>query len=688
VRPAARKLAIAFLAAAPTLAAYALPAPAGAGGVQIAFAPCAGTNAFACGHLAVPLDPGGETPGSITLAVRRRLAPVGEARSAVIALAGGPGQSAIPFAEDFTELLGPILDTRDLLVFDQRGTGESHPLSCHGFEQPRAYRSAEALIGACANQIGPERAFYTTPDSVADIEALRVAGGYEKIVLWGTSYGTKVAEEYAQEYPQHVEALILDSVVPPEGPEPLNRATFAAVPRILRQLCAYRQCAHVTPNPVGALAEVVRHMHGSFLRGRVIGSHGHPYTVTISSNELVDILLEGDFDPILRAELPAAAAAAASGDTAPLARLLERAAGGASEEGEGIDAPLFLATTCEEEDFPWSRAASPGGRLAQVAAQIKALPAGSIAPFTPANVLDLSDASTCAFWPFATPAPPVVQGPLPDVPTLILSGADDLRTPTANARAVAAQIPDAHLLVVPNTGHAVLEDEPTACARNALLAMFAGGVGEQPIQPCHAGPPAPLLRPSPLPPERLVDVHPVHGYRGRAGRTLQAVKLTLADFARQLELQLLETASSSGTLNLSSLRSGGLRAGWAQYLKGGLRFHGYSYVPGVTLSGRVKAESVALRIGGAAAAHGVLHLGSHGALVGVLGGRLVHLAASPSATGARAASDGGAGAVGRALLAHSPIARLSGSLERLPGGLGAELQELPALWAAKATAAF
>ena len=160
-----------------------------------------GSNDFACGHLTVPLDPSGATPGTITLAVRRRRAPVGEARSAVIALAGGPGQSAIPFAEDFTEMLGPILDTRDLIVFDQRGTGYSHPLSCHGFEQPGSYHSAGALITACAEQIGPERAFYTTPDSVADIEAIRRAGGYEKLVLWGTSYGTKVAEEYAQQYP-------------------------------------------------------------------------------------------------------------------------------------------------------------------------------------------------------------------------------------------------------------------------------------------------------------------------------------------------------------------------------------------------------------------------------------------------------------------------------------------------------
>ena len=87
---------------------------------QIAWAPCGGSNDFACGHLTVPLDPSGGTPGTITLAIRRHRAPVGEAKDAIVALAGGPGQAAIPLAEQFAQLLGPIADTRDLIVFDQR----------------------------------------------------------------------------------------------------------------------------------------------------------------------------------------------------------------------------------------------------------------------------------------------------------------------------------------------------------------------------------------------------------------------------------------------------------------------------------------------------------------------------------------------------------------------------------------
>jgi pimeloyl-ACP methyl ester carboxylesterase len=668
VRLSVRKPAISLLAASILAACALLALGASPAGAQIAFGPCKESDDFACGHLTVPLDPSGGTPGTITLTVRRRRAPVGEARSAVIALAGGPGQSAIPFTETFTELLGPILDTRDLIVFDQRGTGESHPLSCHGFEQPGAYRTYGQLITSCAEQIGPERAFYTSLDSVADIEALRKALSYEKLLLWGTSYGTKVAEEYAQEYPQHVEALILDSVVPPAGPDTLDRTTFEAVPRILRQLCGYHLCTHITSDPVGDLTHLVRRMAGGSVKGRFIGDHGHAEPVRISADELLDVLLAGDLEPVLRAEFPAAVRAAVDGDNAPLARLLMHTASGEREEGEeGIDAPLYLTTTCEEQDFPWSRSASPGERLKEARAAIGALPTSAYAPFSAANVLDFDVLRTCAYWPFATPAPPVVPNTMPNVPTLILSGADDLRTPTANAQSLAAQIPDAHVLVVPNTGHAVLEDEPTGCARKALLAMFEGGIGVKPIPTCRATLPPSLLRPTPLPPARLGDIPPAHGYHGRTGRTLHAIELTIAYLARELSYQLLEADSSGDEAKLTALDSGGLRSGWAGLGGSGVSFHDYCYIPGVTLSGTIKAERVSLRVGGSAAAHGALHLGARKALIGELEGEPVRIRDAPTGSGAIVGADAQASDLGLGNSAALAVRELARRLGRLAG---------------------
>ena len=196
-----------------------------------------------------------------------------------------------------------------------------------------------------------------------------MAGGYEKLVLYGTSYGTKVAEEYAQAYPGQVEALVLDSVVPPNGPDPLNRATFAAVPRILHQLCAERACAHITAHPVSRPREARRAPEPS-CRCPSAGSTdvGHSHKFRITSEDLLETLVAGDLEPTLRAEFPAAVSAALDGDGAPFARLLVRTGESEESEQEGsvesFDTPLYYATTCEEAQFPWNRASTPAARLA------------------------------------------------------------------------------------------------------------------------------------------------------------------------------------------------------------------------------------------------------------------------------------------------------------------------------------
>jgi pimeloyl-ACP methyl ester carboxylesterase len=634
MQPSARKLATWLLGACAWLCLLGASQATAAAQAQIAFTPCANSNNFGCGHLTVPLDPSGATPGTITLAIRRHLAPVGEAHSAIIALAGGPGQPALPFAETFAELLGPIAATRDLIVFDQRGIGLSDPLSCHAFEAPGLYHELGPQIEACGDQLGAARGFYTTADTVADIEAIRQAGGYEKLVLYGTSYGTKVAEQYAQDYPSHVEALVLDSVVPPNGPETLDRSTFAAVPRILRQLCSAHLCAHITANPVTDLARVVKRMDSAPLRGRYIGPNGKAHTIPLASNELVELLLAGDFAPPLRAELLTAVAAAARNDTAPLARLLMTAGHGEGEQ-EDFDQPLYFATSCEEQSFPWTRTATPQARIAQATGAANALPASDFAPFTAANAIALSDIDACAYWPFATPAPAVDSAPLPNVPTLILSGANDLRTPTANAREVAAQIPDSHVLVVPYTGHSVLTAEQTPCASEALQALFASGA----VKPCHPAPPPLSLRPPPLPPERLALVSPSGHYKAVRGRTLHAVALTLEDLVRQLALQLSLSGSAESVSSLPTLSTGGLRAGWARFAGDAFTLHAYSYIPGVTVSGSIKAGAIELRIGGSAAAHGTLRAGPNHSLIGTLAGQQVVLPANSTATAAIVGSD-------------------------------------------------
>ena len=262
-------------------------------------------------------------------------------------------------------------------------------------------------------------------------------------------------------------------------------------------MCVAHACAHITANPVADLAHVLARMRRSPLRANAIDGQGKPHKVSINAQELIGILLAGDFSREKRAEFITAIAAAARGDEAPLARLIATSSRGEGE-GEDFDEPLYFATTCEEQDFPWKRSAKARTRLAEARATARALPARAFAPFTAVQALASGDIEACAYWPYTAPAPALDSAAFASTPTLILSGAEDLRTPTSGARELAAQIPNSHLLVVPYTGHAVLEDEPTPCAREAMLALFAGTQ----IKPCASEPPPSSLSPPPLPPLR------------------------------------------------------------------------------------------------------------------------------------------------------------------------------------------
>src|SRR5262249_59756362 len=100
------------------------PAPA----ADAAFAAC-GTN-ISCETVTVPLDRSGQVPGTVDLAVRKVNASQTPGAGAMFVLAGGPGQAATPLTAAFAATLGPALRTRDLIVFDQRGTGLSGRLVC------------------------------------------------------------------------------------------------------------------------------------------------------------------------------------------------------------------------------------------------------------------------------------------------------------------------------------------------------------------------------------------------------------------------------------------------------------------------------------------------------------------------------------------------------------------------------
>lgn len=591
-----------------------------------------------CATLDVPFDRVNLAAGSIALAVQR--VPASAPRAGVIVLlAGGPGQPALPA---FESLLAPLahetaLRGYELVAFDQRGTGQSEGLQCPDIASLKG--GLNSYVGACGAALGATRSFYTSQESVEDLDALRQALGGTPLSLFAVSYGTRVAGIYAREHPQGVARMVLDSTAPTTGTLPLGSERLRALPRVLDEgICGARACRAFSSNVYADLTRVVTALHRHPLRTRIYDARGRLRPARVTEAGVLHLITGLDLSHGARELAPAAIAAAAHGDAAPLARLtqelqaespggglaappartaspvLRLAPGPLGEDSLAAEAPpsdsaissaLYAATYCVESELPWPPDSPPGGRAVTLRRWLAALPAGTIAPFAPATVADSSGVAICLGWPATPPAPPSPTG-IAAAPTMILSGDDDLRTPYEQAVTIASSYSDVRLLRVPDVGHSTVSEDLTGCARNAMIEFLV--TGQAPAS-CPGSPEAQAL---PLPPSSLGEV-PAAASRSRlAGRVATAAAMTLEDLFGQ-----------------TGFAGGGLRGGAWEIQAHGYELRGMIDVPGVALSGAVRitgnsrafAITAKLRVGGRLAGELTLHGLT---LSGRLGGARVH----------------------------------------------------------------
>jgi pimeloyl-ACP methyl ester carboxylesterase len=561
------------------------------------FARCDGGRGLECATITVPLDRFSGVPGELTLHVRRTAAR--PSRGVVLFLAGGPGQASaqiLPYLLEHVRLLFPGYT---IAASDQRGSGDSSPLHCPALEDAvlNDWDEVDEAAERCAEQLGPVRAAFTTRDAAEDLEAVRIALGAERVALYGTSYGTKLALAYTLAHPDRVERLLLDSVLPVSAPDPFSRNTIRAIPSVLSALCRGSLCRHATPSAAADFVTLANRLAAQPVAG-------------ISAEDLLDLMLATDISSALRAALPAAVRAGVLGDMSPLRRLWRVASGeGRSLAwGEEFSIPLFAATTCEDATFPWPRGASPGDNESAWRAAASQLDVSEYGPLGSWALTGHSFTRVCLRWPQSPVAPVTPAGPLPDVPVLAVNGELDLRTPAADARTTAASFPRGSVVVVPNAGHSVLTSEAASCGIAAVRSWLGG------IAPRACPSARPRIAPSWRAPRSAGDLQP-RGAPGRRGRTLTAVVATLHDALVLTEL------GGGGTLS-------GLRGGALEARGSGVLLRRYSFVPGIWVSGALSvAGSVEhrldgmLTVGGRAAAAGTLRVGVR--LSGRLEGRRV-----------------------------------------------------------------
>jgi hypothetical protein len=242
-------------------------------------------------------------------------------------------------------------------------------------------------------------------------------------------------------------------------------------------------------------------------------------------------------------------------------------------------------------------------------------------------VIDTSVAHDCLRWPQGdTPAGPS-SAPLPDVPALLLSGELDTRTPVENARELLPSLPHGQLLTVSGTGHDVLDSDITGCAAQALK-RFADG--QQIGTPCQGKDNAVVVLARPA--KSIAAYRRPASVKGDRGRLLYATLDTIVD----AQISALQTLYAGYT----KIQGGGLRAGRFAASGDGsrLRLHGYELVPGVVVSGTLRAagsgDAGNVRVDGPGHLDGTLRISAKGVVTGRLGGR--HVRYAPAGRGSAA----------------------------------------------------
>jgi pimeloyl-ACP methyl ester carboxylesterase len=466
-----------------------------------------------CGTLTVPVDRSGAVPGKVKLFFERDRVRGGDKNATLAVFPGGPGAATSVYGSSFLHDFGKHRGPHDLLLLDQRGTGRSGYLDCDLALTPTYYAPPSEdnhLMGKraerCAKQLGARRGFYTTRETVADLEDVRAALGIDKFILYGVSYGTRDAMAYAQAHPDHVERIILDSPVPAAGLDAFGLNTVHALPRVLAQMCRGGGCNGITADPAADLMTLVKRLESGPIRARdAVTLMGCRIRPAITRSGLYSMLQQVDEDPELLSQFPVALAQAAQGKPYQLSVL----AAGQSPyltfcafskiiqrlipQPKSIKQDLDLlqksfslgeqtARLCEESDLPWPRETPPTQRQSMAERALAGYGDPVFAPLDRATVLAGSLVPLCKFWVPENKTPPAASVQLPPVPTLIVSGMDDLRTPFEDAEALAASSPTARLLRVPDVGHSAIED--SGCARRALAHFMR----DEPIADCHLNP--------------------------------------------------------------------------------------------------------------------------------------------------------------------------------------------------------
>lgn len=444
-------------------------------------APPPAVNGAECGTVSVPLDERQPELGEIDLFVKRwpAISAVSEP-DPVFVIAGGPGQSATGVSDSLAQVFFNLRKKRDIVFVDQRGTGNSSAMECEDYGQdPLTLLQQESrsktltVLHQCAEAHRAQAPYVTTPYAVADLERVRQALGYQKVNIWGGSYGTRVALEYVRAHRPVVRSIVLDGAAPAAIALPFTMGASArqSLQMIAQQCVDNAECFSRYGNPAENARKVAGQLAERPVRVDIDNPlTGLPQTVVLDTDKFSSLVRMALYDRLISKILPHVLADAAIGNFQLLAKMISQLF--TSNAFSQLAMGMHFSVICSEDaQFP-----NPPPPL----------------DFLNVDVSELM-LQVCDFWPKGQLPEGYYQPVMSDVPSLILSGLRDPVTPPEWGQSVAEGLSQAIHVVAPGAHHGVTLQ---GCGGKLITQFIRNLTLTEAEQNCvsHIQPLAPYLR--------------------------------------------------------------------------------------------------------------------------------------------------------------------------------------------------
>ena len=391
----------------------------------------------------------------------------GPAADPLIYLHGGPSDGILQHfgfgSSVYDVVVEPFVEDRDVIVFDQRGTGLAKPdLGCnHSYEWysahdedpdtfvPRTARTCAANMQV--NRIRLEQ--FSRQSSADDVMVLARELGYESFNLHGSSWGGILGYTVIQMHPEWVRSAILNSPLSPATdltgsmPSSFQESMNAVQANCERSAACVARHGDIVERYIKVFAQLDEEP----LDMRIGGF----YDVTLTADELSYLLFGLLYAPEAIAKIPDLLLDLENGDI----RLAEQLAWDYGW-GWGIDF-TFLTYMCTD--------IVPTSSKEQVEAQQIGIDAFDRVDDAPDGRGETAEA-LCARMEVGQAPIPTMREVVPTTPTMVFSGSMDPITPFSSGEEIVADLPNATFVGFTDLAHGVTDDP---CANGIARAFLA-----------------------------------------------------------------------------------------------------------------------------------------------------------------------------------------------------------------------